>query len=314
MTEANRQYALRLSDVEFSYTEETLVLKGIDLDVEAGEFITIIGQNGSGKSTLVKHFNGLLKPDGGSATVHGSDGTPYVTTDEPLKRLAQYVGYVFQNPDDQIFHTSVYEEIAYGLKNIGVPEGDITARIEKVLDQVGLDTDGSQNPFNLGKGQRQRLAIASVLAMEPQIICVDEPTTGQDRTESQRIMEILKEYNDREHTVIVITHDIALAAEYTDRVIVVNDGIIAADGPPKEIFLKRDHLEKTNIRPPQITQLGIALKERTNHQGLLDEMWLTVEDAFEDMKSIEGQRKIPQQPDENAPLPNKSDVKPSDNL
>lgn len=313
MTEADRQYALRLSDVEFSYTEETLVLKGIDLDVEAGEFITIIGQNGSGKSTLVKHFNGLLKPDEGSATVHGPDGTPYVTTDEPLKRLAQYVGYVFQNPDDQIFHTSVYDEVAYGLKNIGVPEEDIPARIETVLDQVDLDTDGGQNPFNLGKGQRQRLAIASVLAMEPQIICVDEPTTGQDRTESQRIMEILQEYNDRGHTVVVITHDIALAAEYTDRVIVVNDGTIAADGPPKEIFLKRDHLEKTNIRPPQITQLGIALKERTNHQGLLDEMWLTVEDAFEDVKPKEGQEEIPQQPDESAQLPNKSDVKPSDN-
>jgi energy-coupling factor transport system ATP-binding protein len=289
MSDVTRQYALQLSDIEFSYTKETKVLKGIDLEVEAGEFLTVIGQNGSGKSTLVKHFNGLLKPEEGSVTVYGPDGTPYVTEDEPLKLLAQYIGYVFQNPDDQIFHTSVYEEIAYGLKNIGVSEEDIPTRIERVLDQVGLNTDGGQNPFNLGKGQRQRLAIASVLAMEPQIICVDEPTTGQDRTESQRIMEILKQYNENGHTVIAITHDIALAAEYTDRVIVVNDGSIAADGPPEEIFLKKDNLEKTNIRPPQITQLGMALKERTELEGLLDEMWLTVQDAFEDMRPGQGE-------------------------
>lgn len=314
MTEGDRQYALQLSDIEFSYTEEAVVLKGIDLDVEAGEFLTIIGQNGSGKSTLVKQFNGLLTPDRGSVTVHGPDGTPYATTDEPLKRIAQYIGYVFQNPDDQIFHTSVYEEIAYGLKNIGVPKEEIPTRIETVLGQVGLDTDGGQNPFNLGKGQRQRLAIASVLAMEPQIICVDEPTTGQDRTESQRIMEILQEYNERGHTVVVITHDIALAAEYTDRVIVVNDGTIAADGPPKEIFLKRDHLEKTNIRPPQITQLGIALKERTDRQDLLDEMWLTVQDAFEDMKPNERPDETSLESDEGAQQTNRSDVKASDNL
>ncbi|WP_136602771.1 energy-coupling factor ABC transporter ATP-binding protein [Salinigranum halophilum] len=309
-----RQRALQLSNVEFSYTEDALVLNGIDLDIEAGEFITIIGQNGSGKSTLVKQFNGLLTPDQGSVTVHGPDGTPYATSDEPLKRLAQYVGYVFQNPDDQIFHTSVYEEIAYGLKNIGVPEEDVPARIETVLDQVGLDTDGGQNPFNLGKGQRQRLAIASVLAMEPQIICVDEPTTGQDRTESQRILEILQQYNERGHTVVVITHDIALAAAYTDRVIVVNDGTIAADGPPKEVFRKREHLEQTNIRPPQITQLGIALKERTDHHGLLDELWLTVQDAIDDMKPLETRQENPPQSDEDAQLPNKSDVKASDNL
>lgn len=290
MSDMNRQHALKLSDIEFSYTDEALVLKGIDLDIDAGEFITIIGQNGSGKSTLVKQFNGLLKPDEGSVTVHGPDGTPYVTEDEPLKRLSQYIGYVFQNPDDQIFHTSVYEEVAYGLKNIGVPKEEIPTRIERVLDQVGLDTDGEQNPFNLGKGQRQRLAIASVLAMEPQIICVDEPTTGQDRTESQRIMEILKEYNERGHTVVAITHDIALAAEYTDRVIVVNEGTIAADGPPEQIFLEKDNLEKTNIRPPQITQLGIALRDRTSYEGFLDEMWLTVQDAFEDMRSEQGEQ------------------------
>lgn len=313
MTDEESHPALRLSDVEFGYTEETNVLNGIDLDIDAGEFVTIIGQNGSGKSTLVKHFNGLLTPDSGTAKVYAQDGTAYSTADESLKVLARFVGYVFQNPDDQIFHTSVYEEIEYGLKNIDVPVEDRPDRIETVLEQVGLNTDGRQNPFDLGKGQRQRLAIASVLAMESQIICVDEPTTGQDRSESQRIMEILREYNKRGHTVIAITHDIALAAAYTDRVIVVNDGNIAADGTPAEVFLEKKHLEETNIRPPQITQLAMALKERHDYEDILQGMWLTVQEAFEDMTRGDEQSEITHRVDDSAQLMNNSDVRASDN-
>lgn len=279
-----RQPSLSLSDVEFSYVQGTPVLRGIDLDIDAGEFVTIIGQNGSGKSTLVKHFNGLLTPDSGTVDVHDGDGTAYSTAEHPMNVLARHVGYVFQNPDDQIFHTSVYEELEYGLKNIGVPEEEREERIQSVLEQVGLPVDGYENPFNFGKGQRQRLAIASVLVMEPQIICVDEPTTGQDRKESRRIMEILDGYNDRGHTVVSVTHDIALAAEYTDRVIVVNDGQIAGDGPPEQVFLEEENLKETNIRPPQITQLGLALQERSD-DDLLDEMWLTVDQADEDIRS-----------------------------
>lgn len=276
--------ALDFDGVEFGYVPETTVLHGIDLTIESGEFVTIIGQNGSGKSTLVKHINGLLEPDRGSVVVSDERGEPYATDEHPMNLLAKIVGYVFQNPDDQIFHTTVGEEIAYGLKNIGVPADERAKRMAAVLEQVGLPVDLNQNPFSFGKGQRQRLAIASVLAMEPRLICVDEPTTGQDHAESVRIMDILAEYNRRGHTVITITHDIALAAAYTDRVIAIRDGQIIADGPPERVFLDAENLEATNIRPPQITQLGAALADDAP-AGVLEEMWLTVEDAKRDFLS-----------------------------
>ena len=274
--------ALELDSVGFGYVPETRVLQEVDISIDAGEFVTIIGQNGSGKSTLVKNIVGLLDPDSGAVTVYDEDQTAYKTTEHPMNVLARNVGFVFQNPDDQIFHTSVYKELEYGLKNIGVPESERAERIDSVLESVGLSPDGNQNPFTLGKGQRQRLAIASVLAMQPQIIIVDEPTTGQDRTESKRIMEILRRYNKDGHTIIVITHDIALAAEYTDRIIALKDGEIIADGPPERVFLEAENLEETNIRPPQITQLGAALNAELDAE-ILEEMWLTIDDAYHDV-------------------------------
>lgn len=280
-----RSRALRFDGVEFSYVAGTRVLHGMDLTVDAGEFVTIIGQNGSGKSTLVKHINGLLTPNEGTVEVFDRDEATYRTDEHPMNVLARIVGYVFQNPDDQIFHTTVDEEIAYGLKNIGVPESERADRIATVLDRVGLPVDGSENPFSFSRGQRQRLAIASVLAMGPQLICVDEPTTGQDRAESVRIMEILRDYNERGHTIVVITHDIALAAAYTDRVIAIKNGRITADGPPERVFLDTENLEQTNIRPPQITQLGLALADEAP-SGVLEEMWLTTDDALGDVTSF----------------------------
>jgi energy-coupling factor transport system ATP-binding protein len=270
--------AVEFDAVEFSYVSGTPVLQGIDVTFGQDEFITIIGQNGSGKSTLVKHINGLLTPDTG--TVRVSDGeTAYDTSTQPMEMLASIVGYVFQNPDDQIFHTSVQKEIEYGLKNVGVPEEERRKRTKAVLEKVGLGGREQGNPFQFGKGERQRLAIASVLAMEPQVICIDEPTTGQDRTEAVNIMEILKRYNERGHTVITITHDIELAARYTGRVVVIGDGDIIADGPPSEVFSDSAHLEQTNIRPPQITQLSLALEEQ-KADGRRDDVWLTVDEAY----------------------------------
>lgn len=270
---------MEFDDVRFAYTKDTPVLKGIDLTIDRGEFVTIIGQNGSGKSTTVKHLNGLLEPDGGAVRVYDEEGTAYNTREHPMRTLAGLVGYVFQNPDDQIFHTSVYQEIAYGLSNIGVPETEHAERIGTVLEAVNLGGRANGNPFNMGRGERQRLAIASILAMRPGVICVDEPTTGQDRQEAASIMEILQSYNDDGHTVITITHDIALAAQYTDRVVVLSDGRVIADGSPAEVFRDEAHLKQTNVRPPQITQLYSALAARGLAPG--DDLWLTVEDAYD---------------------------------
>lgn len=281
---ASAETIIDIQEIEFSYIKGTPVLRNIDLTFSRGEFVTIIGQNGSGKSTLMKHLNGLLEPDVGSVMIYGEDGTAYDTRTEPMRLLAAHIGYVFQNPDDQIFHTKIRDEIAYGLKNIGVPEEERSARIESVLDDVDLEGRERGNPFSLGIGERQRLAIAAILAMEPSVICVDEPTTGQDRAEARKIMEILKKYNNRGHTVIVVTHDMGLTAEYTDRVIVVKDGRIIEDGAPEEVFLREEHLKETNIRPPQITQVGNELQESAP-DSVLESMWLTVDDAYKDLEA-----------------------------
>lgn len=269
--------AIEFDDVRFAYVEDEPILKGIDVTIDSGEFVTVIGQNGSGKSTMVKHLNGLLEPDTGAVRVYDGQ-TGFDTAEHPMRTLAGMVGYVFQNPDDQIFHTLVYDEIAYGLENIAVPEDDRLDRVKSALEDVNLEDRLGDNPFSMGKGERQRLAIAGVLAMRPGVICVDEPTTGQDRREATEIMEILQSYNDNGHTVIAITHNIALAAQYTDRVLVVSDGQIIADGPPGEVFRDEENLEKTNIRPPQITQLHERLSSRGIDTG--QNLWLTVDDAY----------------------------------
>lgn len=275
--------AVRIDDVGFSYIEGTPVLRGIDLTLFQGEFVTIIGQNGSGKSTLIKQFNGLLKPDRGAVYVYNSDGESFDTRRHSLRTLSRIVGHVFQNPDDQLFHTSINDDLWYGLKNLGVAGSEGDERIERALEEIELADRRYENPFQLGKGERQRLALAGVLVMEPPILCVDEPTTGQDPTEGRRIMDILREYNRRGNTVVVITHDMALAASYTDRLIALKDGDVLADGPPEEVFLEEAALAETNIRPPQITRLWDGLRNRLPPDAV-ERVWLTVDEAFADIR------------------------------
>ena len=282
MTEAATP-AVRVDGVEFSYVPGTPVLREIDLRIDRGEFVTVIGQNGSGKSTLIKHFNGLLAPDRGTVEIFDTGGSGHDTRKHSIRTLSRLVGHVFQNPDDQLFHTSINDDLWYGLENLGVPTEEGDARIERVLEQVELAGRRYANQFQLGKGERQRLALAGVLVMEPPILCVDEPTTGQDPTEARRIMDILEEYNERGNTVVVVTHDMALAATYTDRLIALKDGDVLADGPPEEVFLEQAALAETNIRPPQITRLWDALRERLSREDL-ERVWLTVDDAYNDLR------------------------------
>lgn len=275
--------AIRVEGVEFAYVEGSPVLRGIDLTVGRGEFVTVIGQNGSGKSTLIKHFNGLLRPDGGVVHVHDPAGESYDTRRHSIRSLSRLVGHVFQNPDDQLFYTSINDDLWYGLENLDVPREEGDARIDRVLEQVELDGRRYANQFQLGKGERQRLALAGVLVMEPPILCVDEPTTGQDPAEARRLMDILREYNERGNTVVVVTHDMALAATYTDRLIALKDGDVLADGPPAEVFRRRAALAETNIRPPQITRLWDGLRERLPAEAV-ERVWLTVDDAHQALR------------------------------
>jgi energy-coupling factor transport system ATP-binding protein len=242
-----------VSKLEYNYPDGTYALRGIDLEIFDGEFIALIGQNGSGKTTFSKCLNGLFKPTSGEVVVDGLD-----TKETSIAQMVRRVGYVFQNPDHQLFNNNCWDEIAYGPRNIQLPEDEVKRRVEDAARVVGLHKSYySEHPFFLPKGLRQRVAIASILALQPRVIIVDEPTTGQDTKQSLEIMNFLHMLNEElGHTVIIITHDMPIVASYTRRVIAMGQGVVLIDGPTADVFSQPEILAETFIEPPQITQLA----------------------------------------------------------
>jgi energy-coupling factor transporter ATP-binding protein EcfA2 len=198
-------------------------IRGLDLEVAQGEIVAVVGENGSGKTTLVKHFNGLLRPTEGNVTVDGLDAATV-----PIAQLARHVGLVFQNPDTMLFAETVEDEVAFGLKNIG--SGDTGQPVDAALREVGLLHRKAAYPRSLSRGERQRLAIACVIAMKPNVIVLDEPTTGLDARESGRVMEILGRLRQDGHTIVMVTHDMLIGEEYADRIVRMEQGRIVYDG------------------------------------------------------------------------------------
>lgn len=246
---------IQVENLCFKYaTRDQYALDNINLTINRGEFIAIIGQNGSGKTTLIKHFNGLLKPTSGRVVVDGHD-----TTNLPTSELAKFVGYVFQNPDHQIFAETVRDEVAFGPKNLGFSEERIKESTLKVLSEMQLSGLEDEMPFQLSRGQRQRLAVASVLAMEPSILIIDEPTTGQDWKESMALMDLVRELNDKGHTCIVTTHNMNLVSLFARRVVVMRQAKITMDGPTQDIFRYVDDLRDAWIKPPDVYALAQSL-------------------------------------------------------
>jgi energy-coupling factor transporter ATP-binding protein EcfA2 len=240
---------MELRDIRYSYLKGKEVIKGISLNIRDGEFVAIIGPNGSGKTTLAKIMGGILKPDSGDVLFRGKAGF----------RKGKDVGYVFQNPDQQIFATSVFDEVAFGPRNLGKNREEVKEAVEKALDAVGLIGREKEDPFQMTRGDRQKVAVASVLACDPQLIILDEPTTGLDYEEQLRMMEFLKMLNDSGKTVAIITHSMWVVAQYAERCVVVKDGQVALDGPTREVFSKEEELKSLHIRVPEITSFGNKL-------------------------------------------------------
>jgi energy-coupling factor transport system ATP-binding protein len=239
----------------FSYPlSDKKALRGINLTVGEGEFVALLGQNGSGKTTLAKHFNGLLKPEAGQLLVKGKPTSAY-----SHQALAQTVGYVFQNPDHQIFARTVEEEVGFGLKVLGLDPRTIKKRVNEVLEVVGLEGYEKKLPFTLTKGERQRVAVASVLAAQPQVLILDEPTTGLDYEHQKSIMELLKTLNQKGHTILIITHSMWVAAEYARRTVLMKDGAILLDGPTRRVFAQEAKLSEAALTPPPLVSLSNAL-------------------------------------------------------
>ena len=231
-------------NVEFSYHGGHRALKGVNLEIGHGEFVALIGPNGSGKTTLLSCLIGLVRPTAGRILVGGQD-----IRKRGVAEMAQAVGYLFQNPDYQLFTDTVYDEVAFGLKNRQSRPDDIDKRVDLALEMMELSVYHDRHPHSLSRGQRQRLAVASILSMEPDIIVLDEPTTGQDRGHLNKFLARMKMLNEAGKTIILISHDMGVVAEYASRTIVMKDGGILMDAGTREVFSRPDILEEASIEP-----------------------------------------------------------------
>ncbi len=256
--QSQKETMIEVKNLYHRYEDGFEALHGISLQIKAGEFIALVGQNGAGKSTFVKHLNRLLLPTEGDVFIKGVN-----TKNSDTSTLGKTIGYVFQNPDHQIFSSSVREEIAFGLHHIcGIGGAEADDRIHYALNFVGLADKIDRHPFSLGKGERQKLAVASVLAVEPDIIVIDEPTTGLDWIGTQQMMKLITSLHSLGHTVIMITHDMQLAADYASRIIILNRGKVAADGIPGDVFSQSEILEQSSLVPPPAALITNELRKR----------------------------------------------------
>lgn len=246
---------ISMRNVNFFYDEDVQALKDITLDIYEGEFIGIIGQNGAGKSTLLKNIIGLLKPSSGHIEVLGRD-----IREINVSRMSLSVGFVLQNPDLQLFADTVKEEIAFGLENLGYEGREKEEKINQALSEIGIEHLKEEFPPSLSKGDRAKVVIASVLAMDPPIIIFDEPTSGQDYNGCRQILDIAMNLNEEGKTIIMVTHNMNLIAEYTERLLVLKQGELFMEGSLEEVFSRPDKLLETNIKPPKITQIAQELE------------------------------------------------------
>ena len=241
---------------------ETSALKDVSIEVKTGEFIGLIGHTGSGKSTLIQHLNGLLKPTSGRIIVNGLDLT---TKGVKLNEIRKKVGLVFQYPEYQLFEETVERDVAFGPQNLGLSSDVVSSRVKEAIELVGLNFDEikDKSPFELSGGQKRRVAIAGVLSMNPEVLILDEPTAGLDpRGRDEILGQIKKLHKEKEITVILVSHSMEDIAKMADRLIVMDKGQVALEGPPQEVFIHDEALEAMGLGVPQITKLTRSLRDK----------------------------------------------------
>jgi cobalt/nickel transport system ATP-binding protein len=259
--ERHNKNLIEITDISFAYPGGHKALDRVSLSVGAGERVAVLGPNGAGKSTLFQMLNGLLQPNAGQVVV---DGLPVVR--ENLSTVRRKVGMVFQDSDDQLFNTTVYREVAYGLANMKVPEDELDATVKWALDVVDMRDFIDKTPFNLSGGEKKRIALASVLSMKPQILVLDEPTSALDPKTSGKLVALLTKLNhDLGVTLVFATHDVDIVPLLADRVVLMEHGSIQFNGTPTEAFREKDLLGRLNLRLPLIAQLAESLM----YDGLL---------------------------------------------
>ena len=279
--------SIKIENLTYVYMPKTpfekKALDKVILEIEDGEFLAVIGHTGSGKSTLIQHLNGLLKPASGKIYV---DGTDITDKDTKLVDIRKKVGLVFQYPEYQLFEETIAKDIAYGPSNLGLNEDEILKRVKKSMEMVGLNYEEYKDisPFELSGGQKRRVAIAGVIAMEPKVLILDEPTAGLDPAGRDDILEQIKLLHEKYNmTIILVSHSMEDVGKLAEKIIVMNDGHIELQGKPKEVFKEIDTLEKIGLAVPQVTYLMRELKKKGFN---VSEDIFTVEKAKSELLNI----------------------------
>ena len=276
---------LQVKDLQHIYSVGTpfehTALDGISFSVEQGEFIGVIGHTGSGKSTLMQHLNGLLKPTSGTVLLDGKD----IWSDKAFTRQCRFrVGLVFQYPEYQLFEETVYKDIAFGPKNMGLSSNEIDRRVRKAAGFVGITEEQLQtSPFDLSGGQKRRVAIAGVIAMEPDVLILDEPTAGLDPEGREEILQNIESYRKAQNaTIMMVTHSMSDVARMAERLLVFSDGRLMMDGTPDAVFSRAQELLDMGLDIPQVTRVFLQLREL----GLPVEPVYTMEQAVDALKRL----------------------------
>lgn len=269
---------LEAKNITFSYDDGTEALNNVNLKVDKGDIVALLGKNGAGKSTLFLHFNGILRPDNGEIII---DGEKLKYDKKSLIKFRQKVGLVFQNPDDQIFAPSVEEDVAFGPLNLKLPMEEVQKRVHEALERVGMVGFEKKAPHHLSGGQKKRVAIAGILAMKPEIMVFDEPTAGLDPKGASKIINLLKELNEQGITIIISTHDVDLVPQYANRVYVLHEGEIIGDGTARDIFSNKELIDKANLDLPIIANFFKKIESESEDMSFNGDYPLTIEEGYE---------------------------------
>lgn len=269
---------LEARNITFSYDDGTEALNNVNLKVDKGDIVALLGKNGAGKSTLFLHFNGILRPDKGEILI---DEEKLKYDKKSLIKFRQKVGLVFQNPDDQIFAPSVEEDVAFGPLNLKLPMEEVQKRVHEALERVGMVGFEKKAPHHLSGGQKKRVAIAGILAMKPEIMVFDEPTAGLDPKGASKIINLLKELNEQGITIIISTHDVDLVPQYANKVYVLHEGEIIGEGTAKDIFSNKELINKANLELPIIANFFKKIESESEDISFNGKYPLTIEEGYE---------------------------------
>lgn len=250
---------LETKNLSFTYHDGTEALKNVNIQIKKGEKIAIMGPNGAGKSTLFSHFNGLTEPTSGHVEV---EGEKIIFEREELLKVRQKVGIVFQDPNDQLFAPTVKEDVAFGPMNLGLEYDEVEKRIKESLEMVGMSGFEDKTPHHLSGGQQKRVAIAGIVAMRPDIMILDEPTAGLDPEGVDKVLDILDNLNKEGMSIVISSHDIEMVNQFADRIFVLYDGEIIAEGDKNQIFSDKELLKKAHLKAPITTEILYNLKEK----------------------------------------------------